>query len=159
MGASEFFANVRTKRELILVLSFRFGVGIGWLRVAENWAVLKKAKKSGGRAVGMAALCGPYKGPDHLAPLIDEQTPTFLSLVAEGLPQKAFNSIASFRKHTRHAARTPASMRHAGCECKKCCDSWICPHGPIKSARKKCGGHFLQTCMIGQARRTSTKLE
>ena len=47
MGGSDFFVNVHTKRELILVLSFRFGVGIGWLRVAENWAVLKRTKKSG----------------------------------------------------------------------------------------------------------------
>ena len=28
-------------------------VGIGWLRVAENWAVLKKQKQKRGRAVGM----------------------------------------------------------------------------------------------------------
>ena len=27
-------------------------VGIGWLRVAENWAVLKNTKKKRGRAVG-----------------------------------------------------------------------------------------------------------
>jgi len=33
-------------------------VGIGWLRVAENWAVLKNTKKKRGRAVGTTTLEG-----------------------------------------------------------------------------------------------------
>jgi len=131
-------------------------VGIGWLRVAENWAVLKKTKKKRGHAVGTTTKSGLVCAKPTY---VDFRRPKRAQIKASSdLAKTPVRPPFSIGTHERTTKLNGLGVR-VGLPCKaqsigsRC--SWVGAHHKLRgvSARKQgCHETWLrpQGCLKGQ---------